>query len=92
MGVAAAIEMKLQQEFSPVRMEIVDESHLHAGHAGARPQGESHFRVEIVSRVFADTPRLDRQRAVYRILADEMASDIHALALKTLTPEEDAAP
>ena len=92
MGVAAAIELKLQQEFSPVRLEIFDESHLHAGHAGARPQGESHFRVEIVSRAFADTPRLERQRAVYRILSDEMASDIHALALTTLTPEEDAAP
>lgn len=92
MGVADAIEMKLRQAFSPARLEIVDESHLHAGHAGARPQGESHFRVEIVSTAFADTPRLERQRAVYRILSDEMASDIHALALKTLTPEEDAAP
>ena len=91
MGVADAIEMKLQQEFLPVRLEIVDESHLHAGHAGARPQGESHFRVEIVSRAFVDMSRLDRQRAVYRILADEMASDIHALALKTLTPEEESA-
>ena len=92
MSVAAAIEKKLKGAFSPLRLEIVDESHLHAGHASTRPQGESHFRVKIVSRAFADTPHVERQRAVYRILADDLASDIHALALTTLTPKEDTAP
>ena len=92
MRVADTIEKKLHQALSPVRLEIVDESHLHAGHGGARPQGESHFRLEIVSTNFAGMPRLERQRAVYRILSDEMEPDIHALAMTTLTPDEDATP
>jgi BolA protein len=72
-----------------VRLAIIDESHLHAGHAGARPGGESHFRVEIVSAAFEGKSRLERQRMVYAALADELRHDIHALALRTLTPDED---
>ena len=56
---------------------------------GARPEGESHFRVELVSRAFEGKSRLERQRMVYGVLADEMASDVHALTLRTLTPAED---
>ncbi len=89
MRVAAAIEKKLNAEFNPVRLSVVDESHKHKGHAGARPEGESHFQVEIVSADFEGLSRLDRQRKIYAALADEMASDIHALALKSLTPNED---
>ena len=91
MSVAAVMERKLNAALSPMRLSIIDESHRHAGHAGARPEGESHFRVEVVSAAFADTSRIERQRMVYAILAQELSSDIHALALKTLTPDEDAA-
>ena len=90
MGMAAVIERKLNAELSPARLAIVDESHRHAGHAGARPEGDSHFRVEVVSTAFADKSRLDRQRMVYAILAEELSSGVHALALRTLTPDEDA--
>ena len=91
MSVAAVMERKLNAALSPMRLSIIDESHRHAGHAGARPEGESHFRVEVVSAAFANTSRIERQRMVYAILAEELSSDIHALALKTLTPDEDAA-
>jgi BolA protein len=88
MRVAEAIEHKLEAAFQPRHLDIVDESHLHAGHAGARPEGESHFRVTVVSDAFRGKSRVERQRMVYRALADELASDIHALALVTRTPEE----
>ena len=88
MRVAQTIEQKLNAALDPERLEIVDESQLHAGHAGARPQGESHFRVTIVAPVFRGKGRVQRQRLVYQALADEMKSDIHALALVTQTPEE----
>jgi BolA protein len=81
MSVAKTIEDKLQKAFSPSLLKVVDESHLHAGHAGARPQGESHFRVEIVSDCFQGLSRVARQRAVYQVLAEELATDVHALAL-----------
>jgi BolA family transcriptional regulator, general stress-responsive regulator len=70
--------------FSPT-----DESHRHAGHAGARPEGESHFRVEVVAAAFVGESRIARQRRVYALLAEELAGPVHALALTTLTPEED---
>ena len=88
MGVAAAIKSKLSEALAPSRLEIVDESQSHSGHAGARPEGESHFRVLVVSDAFADKSRLERQRLVHRILAEELATDVHALALTTLTPAE----
>ena len=91
MGMAATIEKKLNAALSPSRLAIVDESRRHAGHAGARPEGESHFRVEVVSSAFADKPRIERQRMVYGVLAEELSSGVHALVLKTLTPDEDAA-
>ncbi len=91
MRVAKAIEANLTRAFDPTRLSIVDESHRHAGHAGARAEGESHFRVEIVSNAFAGKSRVERQRMVYAALADEMARDIHALQLATLTPAEDRA-
>jgi BolA protein len=89
-GMAAVIENKLNAALSPSRLAIVDESLQHAGHAGARPEGESHFRAEVVSGAFADKTRVERQRMVYAILAEELSSGIHALALRTLTPDEDA--
>lgn len=88
MSVASAIESKLTQAFQPERLVVEDQSHLHAGHAGARPGGESHFRVELVSARFAGLNRVARQRLVYDTLAAELAGPIHALALKTLAPGE----
>jgi len=89
MRVAQAIESKIKAELEPARLDIEDESARHHGHAGARPEGESHFRVTVVSAKFEGLSRLARQRLVYRLLADEINSDIHALALTTLTPDED---
>ena len=90
MGVAAAIHSKLMDALVPMRLEVVDISHRHAGHAGARRAGETHFRIEVVSRRFAGLGRLARQRLVNRILAAELARRVHALELSTLTPDEDA--
>ena len=89
MSVAAAIREKLTARFAPIRLEIIDESHRHAGHAGARPEGETHFTVTIVSATFAGLPRVARQRLVYQTLADELATRVHALSLTTLAPGED---
>lgn len=90
MQVRRAMEEKLQAAFAPTRLAVVDESHRHAGHAGARPEGETHFAVEIVSPAFAGQSRVARQRAVYAVLSHEMQTRVHALALTTLTPDEDA--
>lgn len=91
MTVAETIEEKLTAALAPERLEVVDDSHHHAGHAGARPEGESHFSVTVVSAAFTDKNRVARQRLVYAALAEEMAGRIHALALKTLAPGEDGA-
>jgi BolA protein len=84
------IEHKLKTAFSPLVLEVVDESANHAGHAGAREGGETHFRVRIVSSSFQGLSRVDRQRRVYSALADELRERVHALALTTLTPTEAA--
>jgi BolA family transcriptional regulator, general stress-responsive regulator len=89
--VADAIRRKLTARFAPVRLDIVDESHRHAGHAGARPEGETHFAVTVVSAEFRGIGRLARQRLVYDALADELATRVHALSLSARTPEEDSA-
>ena len=91
MQVKSAIEKKLTAALAPTRLSITDESHLHAGHSGARPEGETHFRVEIASARFEGVGRVQRQRLVYEILAEELKGPVHALALKTRTPEEDRA-
>ena len=91
MTVSATIEEKLTRALSPVRLDVIDDSHHHAGHAGARPEGESHFSVTVVADVFEGKSRVDRQRMVYAALAEEMTGRVHALALKTLSPSEDGA-
>ena len=88
MSVAGAMAAKLEAALAPQLLEIADQSHLHAGHAGARPGGESHFRVTIVATAFEGLGRLARQRLVYRALAEEMDSDIHALAIEAKAPSE----
>lgn len=83
------IERKLTAGLAPKRLQVIDDSHRHVGHAGAHPEGESHFTVEIVSEAFEGKPKVARQRLVYDLLADELANRVHALSLVTLTPEED---
>ena len=89
MSVAETMRVKLSERFAPTRLVIVDDSERHAGHAGARPGGETHFTVTIVSPAFAGLNRVARQRLVYGTLAAEIAGGVHALSLTTLTPDED---
>lgn len=84
------MERTLRAGLEPDRLEIVDESARHAGHAGARPEGETHFRIEVVSPKFRGLTRLERQRLVYRLLAAELASGLHALTIRALSPDEDS--
>ncbi len=88
MKVAERIDAKLRAGLAPERLDIKDESHLHAGHAGARADGESHFRLLIVSSKFDGVSRVARQRLVNDLLREELSERIHALAMKTLTPAE----
>ena len=82
----ARIERKLRERLAAVHVEVVDESHLHAGHAGAA-SGAGHFRALVVSPRFAGLSLVAAQRLVYEALDDEMGSEIHALSVRTLVPE-----
>lgn len=88
MSIRARIERKLTDGLAPMELVIEDESHRHAGHAGHRPGGETHFSVSIVSEAFAGLSRVARQRLVYGLLKEEMEERVHALSLTTLTPDE----
>lgn len=90
MKVAERIHQKLTAALAPERLDITDDSHKHAGHAGARPGGESHFTVEVVSAAFEAQNRVARQRMVYDALKEELDGPVHALALRTMTPAEAA--
>lgn len=85
-SVAQRIRNKLDAAFGPERLDIVDDSASHAGHAGARPGGESHFRLEITAAAFAGKTRVERQRMVYAVLADELAGPVHALEVRARVP------
>ena len=82
------ITKKLREAFSPESLEVSDESHLHEGHAGHRPGGETHFRVYIVSQAFQGKSRIERHRMINALLAPELAGSVHALALKIHSPGE----
>ena len=86
--ISESIAQKLTDAFQPTRLEVVDDSDRHAGHAGHREGGGSHFNVMIESGAFAGVPRVMRQRQVYAVLADELAGPVHALSLKLLAPGE----
>lgn len=88
MSAESRIREKLMVALEPTRLDVVNESHQHAGHAGSPGTGESHFRVLIVSPAFAGKSRVERHRMVNAALADEMAGRVHALALKTFAPGE----
>jgi BolA protein len=87
--VADEIGQRLRVALAPVRLEVVNESALHAGHAGDDGSGESHFRVLVESAAFAGRSRVARQRMVNEALADLLSGRIHALALKCVAPGED---
>ncbi len=87
MTVADRIQKKLEAAFAPLSLSIIDESAQHAGHAGSRSDGESHFRLTIVSSAFSGKSRIDRQRLVHEVLAEELRNQIHALSLKLDAPE-----
>lgn len=97
MRIESSIEAKLRAAFAPEQLEIVNESHLHAGHhhdtshhAGFDGSGETHFRVKLVSSAFSGMSRVDRHRAVNGALAEELAGGVHALAIEVRTPDEPA--
>jgi BolA family transcriptional regulator, general stress-responsive regulator len=82
------ITEKLTKAFAPQSLEVVDESHQHVGHAGHRPEGETHFRVYIVSEAFRGKSRLERHRLVNQTLSGELAGGVHALAIHAAAPGE----
>ena len=81
---------KLHEAFLPESLEVLDESHLHEGHAGHRPGGETHFRVYIVSPAFEGKSRIERHRMVNTTLEAELKGSVHALAIKAQAPGETA--
>ena len=88
MTMAETIREKLTAAFVPLALDVEDESARHEGHAGTRPGGETHFNVRIVSNAFEGVSRVERQRRVYAVLAEELKARVHAFSLTTLTPAE----
>lgn len=82
------IERRLAADLSPERLYVRDDSDQHVGHAGHRPEGETHFFVEVVSRRFSRQSRVARQRLVYAALGDLMRQRVHALSIRAVTPDE----
>lgn len=91
MAVRDLMTGKLTAAFAPERLEVLDESDRHIGHAGHRPGGESHFRISIVSASFRGKSRLERHRMVNAVLSDELAGGVHALAIHASAPGEPGA-
>lgn len=96
MSIQASIESKLKAALAPERMTVINESHLHAGHHHAESghhatfdgSGETHFRVRVVSPVFAGMSRIERHRKVNELLAEEIRAGVHALAIEPAAPGE----
>ena len=88
MNTRNAIIDKLREAFAPESLEVKDESHLHEGHAGHRPGGETHFRLYIVSPAFKGKSRIERHRLINAALAAELEGSVHALAIHAQAPGE----
>lgn len=88
MNCAERIRSAIESAIEPDSLEVTDKSHLHAGHAGAQPGGETHYEVTVVSSRFSGQSRVARQRSVYALLGNEFSSGLHALSVRALTPEE----
>lgn len=82
------MQTRLNAEFAPQKIVIEDQSALHAGHAGAQPGGETHYRLTLVSSAFDGLARVARQRLVYQALGEEFETGLHALSLDLKTPSE----
>ena len=82
------MESKLRLAFAPLQLDVMDESNKHHGHTGWRESGETHFHVLISSVSFTGKTRVERQRMIYRVLAEELAGPVHALALTVRAPED----
>ncbi|WP_144061290.1 BolA family protein [Hyphomicrobium denitrificans] len=91
-SVTQILREKLMVELRPTRLDVINESELHAGHKSSPGTGESHFRILIVSGAFAGKSRVERHRIVNDLLKDEIRGDVHALALATLAPGEPVPP
>lgn len=85
--VGKTLEAKLRAAFVPISLEVIDESSQHQGHAGARPDGESHFRVKIVAAAFKGKSRVEQHRMINAVLAPELKERVHALAIEASAPE-----
>jgi len=79
---------KLTQAFPDAELTLEDQSHLHAGHAGARPGGETHFKLLAMAPAFADKSRIERHRMINGVLKDELGGQVHALAIVARAPGE----
>ena len=90
MRVTKIITERLQKAFEPVRFELIDESEHHRGHGGWREGGESHFRLRMTSARFTGQGRVQRQRSVNKVLAEELAGPVHALAMELRAPEDES--
>jgi BolA protein len=90
MSLQARMREKLMIALNPTRLDVVNESHLHAGHSSSPGTGESHFRVLVVSDAFSTKSRVERHRIVNDVLRDELRDGVHALAIKALAPGEQA--
>jgi BolA family transcriptional regulator, general stress-responsive regulator len=88
MGLQTQMREKLMVALQPSRLDVVDESHRHAGHHNSPDTGESHFRVLIVSNAFVGKSRLERHRMVNEALGDELKGGVHAVAIKACAPDE----
>ena len=85
---AGRIRGALLAAFPAAAVDVADDSHRHAGHAGARPEGETHYSVRVVSPAFAGMPRVERSRAAHAALEAEFGAGMHALSLRLQSPEE----
>lgn len=88
MNVALQINSILTEALKPVEIQVVDQSHLHVGHAGARPEGQTHFEVVITSALFTGKSRIERHRMINDLLFDLLCHQIHALSVKTYAPDD----
>lgn len=86
--IATSLRAALEAALEPVKLEVVDDSARHRGHAGSRPEGETHFRVLVVSPAFAGRSRVERERLVHAAAADLLRERVHALSIRAMTPEE----
>ncbi len=85
--VGKTLEAKLQAAFTPISLQVIDESSQHQGHVGARPDGESHFRVKIVAAAFQGKSRVEQHRMINQVLAAELKERVHALAIEAAAPK-----